>query len=326
MADMHKTKYVPGFASVAMAFLLCAQASAQGTSYKQTDGWAQLPDGFEWGQVIAVDVDADGNLYAFHRCSSNTCVDRDEPPLLKFDSTGKHLMSWGSGMLVWPHGLDIDGEGNVWITDGRPEGGRGEQVLKIGADGEVLMTIGTAGVAGDGPYTFDGVSDVEVAADGSIFIADGHNNNRIVKYSPEGEFIMEWGTAGPEPGEFNQPHALAMDSEGRLFVSDRENLRIQIFDQEGNFIDAWTQFGRVSGIAISPDDTLYLAAQNDAYPDFETGIYVVSARDGTVKTMISDVYTESVVADSNGAVYTGIRGRTGEPQVSVDALQRFVVQ
>jgi sugar lactone lactonase YvrE len=271
-------------------------------------------------------VDADGNVYAFHRCSSTSCVDRDEPPLLKFDSSGQHLMSWGSGMLVWPHGLDVDSEGNVWITDGRPDSGRGEQVIKIGADGEVLMTVGTAGVAGDGHYTFDGVSDVEVADNGDIFVADGHGNNRIVKFSPEGEFIKEWGTAGSAPGEFNQPHALAMDSEGRLFVSDRENLRIQIFDQDGNFIEAWTQFGRVSGISISSDDTLYLAAQNDAYPDFETAIYVVNAKDGSIKSVISDVYTESVAADSSGAVYTGIRGRTGEPQVSVDALQRFVVQ
>ena len=326
MTKEKKSWFVRGLASSALSLVICAQASAQDGSYRQSEGWAQLPEGFEWGQVIAVDVDADGNVYAFHRCSSTSCVDRDEPPLLKFDSSGQHLMSWGSGMLVWPHGLDVDGEGNVWITDGRPDSGRGEQVIKIGADGEVLMTVGTAGVAGDGHYTFDGVSDVEVADNGDIFVADGHGNNRIVKFSPEGEFIKEWGTAGSAPGEFNQPHALAMDSEGRLFVSDRENLRIQIFDQDGNFIEAWTQFGRVSGISISSDDTLYLAAQNDAYPDFETAIYVVSAKDGSIKSVISDVYTESVAADSSGAVYTGIRGRTGEPQVSVDALQRFVVQ
>lgn len=323
MAEVHKIRNVPGFISFATALLFCAQVSSQELSYRQTGTWAQLPEGFEWGQVIAVDVDADGNVYAFQRCSSTTCVDRDEPPLLKFDSSGEHLMSWGSGMLIWPHGLDIDAEGNIWITDGRPDGGRGEQVLKIAPDGEVLMAIGTAGVAGDGPYTFNGVSDVEVADNGNIFVADGHNNNRIVKYSPDGEFMMEWGRAGSAPGEFNQPHSLAMDSEGRLFVADRENLRLQIFDQDGKFIDAWTQFGRISGIAIGPDDTLYLAAQNDAYPDFETGIYVVSAKDGTVKAIIGDVYTESVVADGKGAVYTGIRGRTGEPQVSVDALQRF---
>ena len=326
MTEKHQVRYWVAVAGVSIVALIGAQASAQHAPYRQSQGWADIPEAFEWGQVIAVDVDADGNVYAFHRCSSSTCVGRSESPLLKFDSSGKHVMSWGSGMLVWPHGLDVDGQGNVWITDGRPDNGRGEQVIKISADGEVLMTIGTAGVAGDGPYTFDGVSDVQVADNGDIFVADGHNNSRIVKYSPEGKFIMEWGKAGSAPGEFNQPHALAMDSQGRLFVADRENLRIQIFDQEGNFIDAWSQFGRISGIAISSNDTLYVAAQNDAYPEFETAIYVVSTTDGSIQGLINDIYTESVAADHDGAVYTGIRGRSGEPQVSVDALQRFVAQ
>jgi len=316
MAETHQLHCWPAVAAAAIAVLIGANAIAQSTAYRQTEGWAEIPDAFEWGQVIAVDVDAEGNVYAFHRCSSTACVGRSESPLLKFDSSGKHVMSWGSGLLVWPHGLDVDGEGNIWITDGRPDNGRGEQVFKISADGEVLMTIGTAGVAGDGPYTFDGVSDVQVADNGDIFVADGHNNSRIVKYSPEGEFIMEWGKAGSAPGEFNQPHALAMDSQGRLFVADREN----------NFIDEWSQFGRTSGIAISSNDTLYVAAQNDAYPDFETGIYVVSAMDGSIKRLISDTYTESVAADHDEVVYTGIRGRSGESQVSVDALQRFVAQ
>ena len=324
MTEKHQVRYWVAVAGASIVALMGTHAIAQDASYSQSRGWAEIPEAFEWGQVIAVDVDADGNVYAFHRCSSSTCVGRSESPLLKFDSSGKHVMSWGSGMLVWPHGLDVDGEGNIWVTDGRPDSGRGEQVFKISADGEVLMTIGTAGVAGDGPYTFDGVSDVQVADNGDIFVADGHNNSRIVKYSPEGEFIMEWGKAGSAPGEFNQPHALAMDSQGRLFVADRENLRIQIFDQKGNLIDAWSQFGRVSGIAISSNDTLYVAAQNDAYPEFETAIYVVNAMDGSIKGLISDTYTESVAADHDGAVYTGIRGRSGEPQVSVDALQRFV--
>ena len=326
MAETHQCRYWVAVAGVTIAALIGADAIAQGTAYRQTEGWAQIPEAFEWGQVIAVDVDAEGNVYAFHRCSSTACVGRTESPLLKFDSSGKHVMSWGSGLLVWPHGLDVDSEGNVWITDGRPDSGRGEQVFKISAGGEVLMTIGTAGVAGDGPYTFDGVSDVQVADNGDVFVADGHNNSRIVKYSPEGEFIMEWGKAGSAPGEFNQPHALALDSQGRLFVADRENLRIQIFDQEGNFIDEWPQFGRTSGIAISSNDTLYVAAQNDAYPGFKTGIYVASTMDGSIKGLISDTYTESVAADHDEVVYTGIRGRAGEPQVSVDALQRFVAQ
>ena len=125
-------------------------------------------------------MDADGNLYVFHRCSSDTCVDRSEPPLLKFNSSGELLMSWGEGLFVYPHGLDVDHEGNIWVTDARHEGGKGEVVVKFSPEGEVLMTIGTPGVSGDGPYTFDGVSDVAVADNGDIFVADGHLNNRIV--------------------------------------------------------------------------------------------------------------------------------------------------
>jgi len=307
--------------------LLGVQAYSQGSAYRLTEGWAQLPKDLEWGQLIAIEPDADGNIYAFHRCSASDCVGSNVPPLLRFDKSGKHLMSLGAGMLVWPHGLDIDNDGNIWITDGRSDSGRGQQVLKLSPDGEVLMTIGTAGVDGDGPYTFNGVADVLVADDGNIFVADGHVNNRIVKYSPEGEYIMEWGRAGSGQGEFNLPHALAMDTQGRLFVSDRENLRIQIFDQEGRYIDSWEQFGRVSGLSIDSNDTLYAASQNeDAIPTIATGIYVANTSDGTITGFIPDIYSESVVADSTGAIYTGLRAHAGDPQVIPDALRRIVAQ
>jgi hypothetical protein len=148
-----------------------------------------------------------------------------------------------------------------------------------------------------------------------------------VKYSSDGEFIMEWGKAGTGPGEFNMPHALAMDSRGRLFVSDRENLRIQIFDQDGRYIDEWEQFGRVSGMSIGPDDTLYAASQNEeAIPSIETGIYLANTTDGAITGFISGIYSESVVADANGSIYTGLRGHTGEPQVIDDALRRIVAE
>jgi len=234
-------------------------------------------------------------------------------------------MSLGAGMLVGPHGLDIDNDGNIWITDGRSDSGRGQQVIKLSPAGDVLMTIGTAGVDGDGPYTFNGVADVLVADDGSVFVADGHVNNRVVKYSADGEFIMEWGKAGSGQGEFNLPHALAMDSQGRLFVSDRENLRIQIFDQQGRYIDEWAQFGRVSGLSIDGNDTLYAASQNEeAMPSIATGIFVASAVDGSSIGFVPDIYSESVVADSSGAIYTGLRAHGGEPQVIPDALRRIV--
>ena len=327
MKPTRPIRYWVAAAAVSFACLLGLQAHSQSSSYRLTEGWAQVPPGLEWGQLIAIDTDAEGNVYAFHRCSASSCVGRSEPPLLKFDSSGKHLMSWGAGMLVWPHGLDIDNAGNIWITDGREDSGRGQQVIKISPAGEVLMRIGTAGVAGDGPYTFNGVTDVLVTDDGNIFVADGHVNNRIVKYSSEGEFIMEWGRAGTGQGEFNMPHALAMDTQGRLFVSDRENLRIQIFDQEGRYLDEWAQFGRVSGMSIDSNNTLYAAAQNEeAMPSIDTGIFVASAVDGAMIGFVPDIYSESVVADPSGAIYTGLRGHGGEPQVIDDALRRIIAE
>ena len=203
--------------------------------------------------------------------------------------------------------------------------GRGQQVIKLSPEGEILMTIGTAGVAGDGPYTFNGVADVVVAENGNVFVADGHVNNRIVKYSPDGEFIMQWGQAGSGPGEFNLPHALAMDSQGRLFVADRGNIRIQIFDREGRLLDELTRFGRPSGISIGPDDTLYVASQNgEANPGMDSGIFLGNAADGSVIGFIPDVYSESVVADGDGAIYTGLRAHAGEPQVVEKALRQLV--
>jgi sugar lactone lactonase YvrE len=291
-----------------------AQSATQNEPYRLVENWAQLPDGLVWGQAIAVEVDADGNLIVFHRCSSDTCVGQSEPPLLKFDPNGELLMSWGEGMLVWPHGLNLDSRGNIWVTDGRHEGDMGEVIHKFSPEGELLMTIGTPGVAGDGPYTFDGVSDVVVADSGDIFVADGHINNRVVKYSADGQFLMAWGQAGTGPGEFNMPHSIDIDSQGRVFVADRGNNRVQIFDQEGRYLDEWTQFGRPSGVFISEDDRLFVAdsqSVDGVNPEFEMGIYYGSAVDGSVEGYIGDILTESVTEDPNGVLYSGLVANRG---------------
>lgn len=294
---------------------LAAQAQDSGLSYRMTDNWGQLPDGVVWGQIISVEVDDQGNVYAFHRCSSNTCIDRTEPPLLKFNGSGELLMTWGAQMLVWPHGFHLDREGNIWLTDGQDNEGRGQQVFKLSPEGEILMTLGTAGVAGDGPHTFNGVADVYVAEDGSIFVADGHVNNRIVKYSPEGEYLLEWGTAGSGQGEFAMPHALSMDSRGRLFVADRGNVRVQVFDQQGRFLEEWKQYGRPSGVTITADDTILVASQNgensELNPGYETGIYVGDAQNGLVTGFIGGINTENAAEGPEGVIYSGlVDGRT----------------
>jgi len=230
-------------------------------------------------------------------------------------------------MFVRPHGIHIDRDGNVWVTDGEgPDGkdprknGKGHQVFKFSPDGKLLMTLGKAGVAGDGPDTFNMPSAVYVAPNGDIFIGDGHGGNsnaRIVKFSKDGKFIKTWGKKGSAPGDFDAagPHALAMDSRGRLFVGDRGNNRIQIFDQDGKFLDDWRQFGRPSGVFIDRNDMMYVAdhqSNQQTNPGFTPGIRVGSAKDGKVITFIPETATEpsqeGVAADAAGNIYGALTG------------------
>src|SRR5579871_3972354 len=282
-------------------------AIAQLNPYRLVENWPHLPAGFAWGSVISVDPDAAGNLWVFHRA---------EPPLLKFDASGRLLTRMGEGMFVQPHGLHIDRDGNLWATDAQAKDGKGQQVFKFSPDGRVLMTLGTAGVAGEGQNTFNGPTDVAVAANGDIFVTDGHVNCRVVKFSKNGKYLMAWGKRGSGPGEFNLPHTIAIDSQGRLFVGDRENSRIQIFDQSGRFLAEWKQFGRPSGIYIAKDDTIYVAdSESNATrnPGFKRGIRIGNAKDGKVTAFIPDTdpnpdastsgAAEGVAADAQGNVY-----------------------
>jgi sugar lactone lactonase YvrE len=235
-------------------------------------------------------------------------------------------------MFLFPHGMYVDREGNVWVTDSHGGDGKGHQVIKFSPEGKVLLTLGKAGVSGDGPDTFNQPSDVVVAPNGDIFVADGHDRNtnaRIVKFSKDGKFIKTWGKLGSAPGEFNTPHALAFDSRGRLFVGDRENNRIQIFDQDGKFLDQWTQFSRPSGIYIDKNDIIYVAdseSNTTRHPGWKRGIRVGSAKDGTVTAFIPDPEpdpdhsmtsgSEGVAADGKGAIFGA--------EVGPKALKKYV--
>jgi len=288
------------------------QSNAQPNPYRLAEHWAQLPAGVQWGAVISVDADARDNLWVFHRSS---------PPILKFDPSGKVIKSFGDGLFVNPHGMTVDRDGNLWVTDAQNRDGKGQQVFKFNPEGTVLMTLGKAGVASEGPDTFNGPCDVLIAPSGDIFVADGHvanANGRIVKFSKDGKFIKAWGKRGAGPGEMDTPHSLAMDSRGRIFVADRGNSRIQIFDQDGRFIDQWKQFGRPSGVFIDKNDTLYAvdsqsnAAQN---PGFKRGLYIGSAKDGKVTAFVpftepepdknTNAGMEGITADSKGNVFVG---------------------
>jgi secreted PhoX family phosphatase len=301
---------------VAAIVAIVSIAHAQDNPYRE-DGWAKLPDGRKWGQTSAIDIDRNGNIWVFERCGANSCIGSNLAPVVKLSPSGKFLKSFGAGMFAFPHGIHLDRTGNVWVTDADGKEGKGHQVVKFSAEGKVLFTLGKAGVAGDGPDTFNRPSDVTTAANGDIFVADGHggdSNARIVKFSKDGKFIKTWGRKGTATGEFDQPHALAMDSRGRLFVGDRANRRIQIFDQDGNFLEEWKQFGRPSGLFIDRNDTLYVADhQSNAKlnPNFKRGIRIGSARDGAVVTLIPGLGAdpeahsvgEGVVADAMGNVY-----------------------
>ena len=218
--------------------------------YETQRDWGTLPAGTEaWAAVTGVEPSPDGSfIYVIHRCFENSCANRLEQPILKFDYEGQLISAFGEGLFVFPHGATVDYEGNLWVADAQGNDGIGHQVIKFSQNGEVLMTLGRAGFGGAGPNLLHSPNDVVIdPSDGDIFVADSHRrglNNRIVHYDAEGVFIKEWGGKGSQDGQLSEPHTIAMDSKGRLFVGDRENNRIQIFNQDGEFIDEWRQFGR----------------------------------------------------------------------------------
>src|SRR5712691_391194 len=285
-----------GVLVVLLAGFAAAQ-SAPPNPYHVQENWAQLPSGMKWAGVISIQPDAKDNIWVFHR---------GETPILEFAQSGRVLRSFGKDMFVQAHGMAIDKDGNVWVTDSQSKDNKGQQVFKFSPEGKVLMTLGTAGAIGEGPDRFSGPADVVVAGNGDIFVADGHvamSNGRIVKFNKDGKFIKAWGKLGAGPGEFNVPHSIAMDSRGRIFVADRSNHRIQIFDQDGKFIDQWKQFGRPSGIYISKDDTLYsVDSQSDEMtnPGVKRGIRIGSAKDGSVRSFVPDLSTNPQIALAEG--------------------------
>ncbi len=336
---------------VACAAAFPAEAAAQAGSnpYRTVGGlqagqgpgllgepWARLPDGRGWGSPGGLEIDADGErLWAVIRCggdgtprgSQTYCDDSDLDPIIRFNPDGSVDRMFGSRMFSWPHGIHVDGDGNVWVTEaGESEEGAervfGHQVFKFSPEGEVLMTLGEAGVSGDGPYHFTAPSDVVTAPNGDIFVVDGHNsngNNRIVKYSGDGAYIQEFGGTGHGPGQLQGPHAIAMAPDGRLFVADRHNQRIVIFDQEGNYLNRWTQFGMPSDIAIDEDGRIYVAdSESDVNqnPGWEKGIRIGDVDTGWVDYFILDTGdnppitqggsgAESLTVDRAGNIFSG---------------------
>lgn len=292
-------------------------AVAQDNPYRLEQGWAKYPAGRKWGSTSAVDVDREGNIWAFERCGARDCADSNLNPIFRFDRNGNVMTSFGAGLFVFPHGMTVDREGNVYATDAEGKGSKGHTVVKFSPQGKVLMTLGKPGVAGNSNELFNRPAAVAVAPNGDIYVADGHggdSNARVVKFSKDGKFIKSFGKKGKGRGELDELHAIALDSQGRVFVGDRGNGLIKIFDADGNLLDEWKQFGRPSGIFIDAADNIYVTdSQSDAKrnPGFRRGIRIGSAKDGTVRAHILGIgpepdkesVPEGVAADAAGNVY-----------------------
>ena len=327
MTRLTGTKIISGILIVTALAVTGSLLQAQSVTtnpFRPIYGWGTLPEGRVWGSTGAVEIALDGNIWVAERCGANTCFESDLDPVLLFDKEGNLLRSFGAGLIGWPHGIDVDHEGNVWLTDARSYGtNTGHTVLKFSPEGELLMTLGTPGEAGDPPNHFTQPSDVLVAPNGQIYVADSHERSRgrIIRFAADGTYMETWGELGYAPGQFRDPHALAMDSQGRIFVGDRWNNRIQLFDQEGNFLAIWTQFGRPSGIYIDGDDNIYVAdSESSPAPNeftgqrnagWEKGIRIGDARTGWVRHFLPDdipdvtgfTGAEGVAVDDEGNVY-----------------------
>ena len=333
--------------------------------YETQEGWAKMPAGRTWGATSAVDIDPDGrSIWVAERCGANRCwldAEGKASPLdvvLKFDPNGNLVKSFGAGMFIFPHGIHVDRDGNVWVTDGQdnyprrargaaadaplpplPEKVIGHQVYKFSPDGKLLLTLGKAGGNRPNepadPASFYQPNDITTNARGDIFVAEGHGGThaRISKFDRTGKFIKEWGKRGAGPGEMDQPHALAWDSKGRLVVADRSNNRLQFFDEEGKLLEhGYEQFSRLSGIWIDANDTLYgtdseSGSVSPPRKAWTRGIRIGSLREGPSAKITAFIPDPNQAATNTSAAEGIAVDRNGViygAEVGPRALKRYV--
>lgn len=279
------------FVTAVVAAATAVPLPAAQSQYRLVENWAQFPPGVtKWGSATGVDVDAQDNVYVLHR--------NEAMPIMVFDRNGRFLRAWGQGMIKTTHFLRVDRFGDVWVTD------RGNMVAyKFDSQGKLLMTLGQKGVTGDNTShdAFNGMADLAVAKNGDIFIADGEGpNTRVVKFSKDGKFLKWWGGKGTNPGQFDVPHSIAIDSKGRVYVADRSNNRIQIFDETGKFLKQWTNFGTPWGLFVKKD--LIYVVDGTA----NNCLLIARTSDGKVLEKIDGLSNPTAVAvDSTGAIYVG---------------------
>jgi sugar lactone lactonase YvrE len=311
---------------------------------KVTRNWGELPAGRKWGTSAGLDIDPkDGNVWGYERCGAGTagggpvdCDNNPVDPVFKFDRhTGKVLANFGKDIMVTPHGIHVDRDGNVWVADfaGNKQGTKGHQVHKFTPKGEKLLSLGIAGKPGNADGQFNQPNDVVTGPDGSIYVSDGHDGQgmttnqaieeglkrgataRISKFSPDGKFIKSWGKIGVRHGEFRTPHAMVFDSRGRLWVADRGNHRIEIFDQEGKYLESRYMFGRISGIFIRGNTVYAIDSESGPlnHPNWRNGVRIGPLDEDRITAFIPPferedrVYQgtagEGIAVDADGNVF-----------------------
>jgi sugar lactone lactonase YvrE len=287
--------------------------------YRQVTDWASPPR--PWNPVNAVAVDRSNNLWAVDRCETDGCI-----PVIELGPDGKTVKNFGVGLFVEPHQAAIDKDGNLWVADAGASGAKGMQVTKLDPAGRVLLKLGKPGQgAGLADLDiFDSPTGVAVASNGDIYISEGHgegkvNNSRIMVFTAAGKFIKTFGTRGTGDGQLFSPHALAFDSNDHLYVADRGNSRVVVFDKDGKFLAAWKQFGRPSGVAVDKNDLLYVIDSQSSdtpgaanyNPGCRRGIRIGSVKDGKVTSFIPPPVPPDpkmqppigIVVDGNGTIY-----------------------
>jgi DNA-binding beta-propeller fold protein YncE len=317
----------------------------------------KMPAGRTWGSVSGVDVDRDGrSIWVAERCGGNNCLDpstrqiRSVASVLKFDAAGKLVKAFGEGLIVQPHGITVDPDGNVWVTDGQdngpppaaggrgrggvnPDATKGHQVFKFSPDGKLLMTLGKPG-GGSGTEYFYQPNDVLVVPNGDIFVCEGHNGGaptRILKFDKTGRLIKTIGQLGKGPGDFDVAHSLAIDSKGRIYVADRYNNRIQIIDQDGKYIDEMKQFSRPSSIDIDRrSDTIYVSDSESGVnasigrPEWKRGIRVGKIADGTITAFIPDPVENATRTSGAEGIAIDPAGNIYGAEVGSQSLRKYV--